>query len=572
MGMAINDLTLVRCGKKFRLFSKKEIDKSKIDEYYNYSGICITKNGKLPIICFGTTGKISKTNASDGDFIYQQFAYSIRIHLDFDSNFQDNETDLCIDFTKFPFGAMEGRRNLSRLFIYTSNKRFNNICNILSTKSHMKKKRNIKIDNFYGMNNDQREAIKKSIETKNYSVISGYKSTGKTVVLTTLLNYFDGMNTRVLVVGPSDDSLDYLCMQIIDQIKFVRIITEVPSNPIIAKNSLAVITHDCKSSDEIINKLMNYHIYISSIFDVNDPCLGSSLYDVLIVEDCENIPIHLLLGPITRCNRYIFCGNLSNLTITHSIFSFIDMNSVFFLRTQYSKSYPIYCLENALIYNYSAKLENNSLNEKGFIPCLAMLNQFHEIHQKWITPLLSSSTFVLFSPESNENNNSFKMNALIIAMLTILLIIIGYQPDVIGILTYDKKEKKMIQKCIKHFLVSSSKWFENELSDYTSIKRLIQIHHFSIFRNKVDYQNKNPKILIVSFSTAQIIPANDAMISLVEAREKLYIIGNEKSLRSNPFFNKMINLIGNSIMFPTNIHDVDCTPFEGAAQIFRNLA
>lgn len=509
-GIAVNGLEIFSFGNSYFFIS----DKFEGSQFRMYSKFVLTKNGKPPIL---NTGMVTDIKKSDKSVIFVSFDRK-------DIVVNEGESDFCLDLIKFIKDSTFEVHNLFNLFAYS----YSNLKSVTSLFIENEKSDFFEggIENdaiLYGLNNDQKRTIRNSIISKEYSIISGCKNSGKTLVLANLINFYESHRKSILVICPSDSSVDKMSRRLLNVLPFA-----------IVRDQEIFLT----KSDSI----RKVKVFLTNVKDFENSFFLEKKFDILFVDDCERIKMSSLIGPLNSSQKFVLCGDSYQCESDFlSAFSFLnaEKNEFNFLRTKYKKSEKIHNLENSMVYKYSTFVENRTFSELKIN--LNKLNDFHSIHKNWLIQVLSKPTFFI-----NINDANLSVESSIVAALIVSLMTCDVKSKSIGILCFDEKLTVLIREAFKSFLNSFSEFFKSKIDKSVEI----DIHNHSTFLTKM----KNYKVLIVCFGESNtILAVNEAKSIILRANEKLYLIGNEKKLKINPFIAKLIKRMDKNDTISTEI-------------------
>ena len=535
-GTALSNLSLEKIGDKIIRFHCDpfllQLSKFDISSY-----VILTKNGNFPIIGTGYILEIS----------YEGFIFA---RIEEISEINDHNSDFCLDLLPSINDQILGRQSIINFFVYSSALQKRNLFSYFLKGIQCKINKTPKNSKIFGLNREQEKAVLNSLRSKYFSVINGVKSSGKTHILSLIIHHFESSHKKVLITGPSDEAIDFLCSCLVDSIDFVRVSTSYIRNAKIREHSISQILAEHNDNHNIKSVLDKYHIFAASIDDCQHQYIISTQFDVLVVDDCENIKMQNILGPICLCKKFILCGNMYSIHIKNSIFHFINNKLINNLAIQYTKISEIHNLENSLIYNYSSPTE---INHPSKLLYLNKLDSFSPLFSKWILPILSNNIYTIFLDEKNY----VMVESYTIAFILISWIICGLLPESIGVMCYQKKNIYMIKESIKTLLSMLPVDIKNKFN-LPSEDFQFEIHYASNYREEVDYQGKNCSNVIVSIGTylsqkEELKSIGDIQNSLFEAHERLYLIGYEKDLKNNPFFEKIVKITNASGRIPDSM-------------------
>jgi ABC-type multidrug transport system fused ATPase/permease subunit len=162
------------------------------------------------------------------------------------------------------------------------------------------------------LSDEQAKATYKSIKAKNFYLISGLPQSGKSTVLTSLLQIYRKTNLKVLVVSSKNNLLDELLLKAQEKdVSFVRV-TNSPSQVHHMITETVRKSTGFKDSNELDEMLNNENIYASTCLGCQNALLGLiKPFDVCIVENAESISEAVVLGALVLCKKFIMAGNVS---------------------------------------------------------------------------------------------------------------------------------------------------------------------------------------------------------------------------------------------------------------------
>ncbi|KAG7236010.1 hypothetical protein INR49_001408 [Caranx melampygus] len=380
-----------------------------------------------------------------------------------------------------------------------------------------------------GLNKPQKQAMKKVLLSKDYTLIVGMPGTGKTTTICTLVRILHACGFSVLLTSYTHSAVDNILLKLKRfRVGFLRL----------GQGQKLVVGTTCMG--------------------IKHPIFTRRRFDFCIVDEASQISQPICLGPLFYAKRFVLVGDHQQLPpivqnqearsrgMDESLFKRLELHSeaVVQLNVQYRMNRQIMSLSNSLM--YEGRLECGSERTASALLTLPFLlsvqselssySQTHPQHNlAWILDTLSPSNPVCFldcsmvpALESVEQGGvSNHTEAALIHLLLSLLIKAGCKPSDIGVIAPYRQQLKSISA-----LLQSSAFIGVEV-------------------NTVDrYQGRDKSLIVLSFvrSTAEEGNLGELLkdwrrlnVAITRAKHKLLMVGSATTLRRYAPVEKLLN-------------------------------
>ncbi|XP_061600610.1 DNA replication ATP-dependent helicase/nuclease DNA2 [Cololabis saira] len=411
-----------------------------------------------------------------------------------------------------------------------------------------------------GLNQPQKQAMKKVLLSKDYTLIVGMPGTGKTTTICTLVRILHACGFSVLLTSYTHSAVDNILLKLKRfRVGFLRLGQGQKVHPDILPYTEESVrkkgVHTLSQMEQLYNKEL---IVGTTCMGIKHPIFTHRRFDFCIVDEASQISQPICLGPLLYAKRFVLVGDhqqlppivqnheARSLGMDESLFKRLELHSeaVVQLNVQYRMNRQIMSLSNSLV--YEGRLECGSERTATALltlPCLpssqAELSSFSQAHPQhdlsWLQATLLPSNPVCFldcsmvpALESEEQGGvSNHTEAALVHALLSLLIKAGCKASDIGVIAPYRQQLK-------------------------SISALLQSPAFSgVEVNTVDrYQGRDKSLIVLSFvrSTTEEGNLGELLkdwrrlnVAITRAKHKLLMVGSAATLRRYSSVEKLLN-------------------------------
>ncbi|KAM9325013.1 DNA replication ATP-dependent helicase/nuclease DNA2 [Gastrophryne carolinensis] len=409
-----------------------------------------------------------------------------------------------------------------------------------------------------GLNKPQKQAMKRVLLSKDYTLIVGMPGTGKTTTICTLVRILYSCGFSVLLTSYTHSAVDNILLKLKKfQVGFLRLGRTQKIHPEVQKFGEEEI---CKAKSiktlSGLEELYNSQpVVATTCMGVNHPIFTRRRFDFCIVDEASQISQPICLGPLFFADRFVLVGDHQQLPplvqsiearelgMSESLFKRLEKNqdAVVQLTVQYRMNSKIMALSNKLVYEGRLECASERVSKAIIqLPQLKSLKlelEFKESPENvWIKDVLEPSNPVCFlnteeipAPETEEKCGvSNWIEAKLVAHLTCLFLKAGCKPSDIGIIAPYRQQLKVI-----------SNYFAKLSSSTVEV-------------NTVDkYQGRDKSIIILSFVRSNIDgKLGDLLkdwrrlnVALTRAKHKLIMVGCVPTLSRFDSLGQLINFL-----------------------------
>lgn len=407
-----------------------------------------------------------------------------------------------------------------------------------------------------GLNKPQKQAMKKVLLSKDYTLIVGMPGTGKTTTICTLVRILHACGFSVLLTSYTHSAVDNILLKLKRfRVGFLRLGQGQKVHPDILPYTEETVRQKGVCTLPELEQLYNKELVVATTcMGIKHPIFTRRQFDFCIIDEASQISQPICLGPLFYAKRFVLVGDhqqlppivqnheARSLGMDESLFKRLELHSeaVVQLNVQYRMNRQIMSLSNSLMYD--GRLECGSektataLLALPFLPSVqSELTSCSQHDLTWIQATLLPSNPVCFldcsvvpALESVEQGGvSNHTEAVLIHMLLSLLIKAGCKPSDIGVIAPYRQQLKSISA-----LLQSSAFIGVEV-------------------NTVDrYQGRDKSLIILSFvrSTAEEGSLGELLkdwrrlnVAITRAKHKLLMVGSATTLRRYTPVEKLLN-------------------------------
>ncbi|XP_007095819.2 DNA replication ATP-dependent helicase/nuclease DNA2 [Panthera tigris] len=428
-----------------------------------------------------------------------------------------------------------------------------------------------------GLNKPQRQAMKKVLLSKDYTLIVGMPGTGKTTTICTLVRILYACGFSVLLTSYTHSAVDNILLKLAKfKIGFLRLGQTQKVHLDIQKfTEEEVCRYKSITSLALLEELYNSHrIVATTCMGINHPIFSRKTFDFCIVDEASQISQPVCLGPLFFSQRFVLVGDhqqLPPLVLNHearalgmseSLFKRLEQNknAVVQLTVQYRMNSKIMSLSNKLTYEGklecgSDKVANAVINLPNFKAVKLELEFYADYSENpWMIGVFEPNNPVCFlntdkvpAPEQVEKGGVSNITeAKLIVFLTSVFIKAGCKPSDIGIIAPYRQQLKII----------------NDLLSHSSIG-MVEV-------NTVDkYQGRDKSIILVTFVRSNKDgPLGELLrdwrrlnVAITRAKHKLILLGCVPSLNRYPPLGKLLHHLNSEKLImdlPSEEHESLC--------------
>ncbi|KAM9817642.1 DNA replication ATP-dependent helicase/nuclease DNA2 [Neosynchiropus ocellatus] len=426
-----------------------------------------------------------------------------------------------------------------------------------------------------GLNKPQKQAMKKVLLSKDYTLIVGMPGTGKTTTICTLVRILHACGFSVLLTSYTHSAVDNILLKLKRfRVGFLRLGQGQKVHPdVLPYTEESLRKSSVRTLPELEQLYSKELVVATTCMGINHPIFSRRRFDFCIVDEASQISQPICLGPLFYASRFVLVGDhqqlppivqnpaARSLGMDESLFKRLELHkeAVVQLNVQYRMNKQIMSLSNCLM--YEGRLECGSERTATALLSLPDLQSVQsELSSpcgrplqdlKWIQAALLPGNPVCFldcslvpALESVEQGGvSNHTEAAIVHLLLSLLLKAGCKPGDIGVIAPYRQQLK-------------------------SISALLQSPAFSgVEVNTVDkYQGRDKSVIALSFvrSTTEEENLGELLkdwrrlnVAITRAKHKLLMVGSVTTLRRYAPVEKLLNYLQQEkmvIQLPPSAH------------------
>uniref|UniRef100_A0A8C2VM03 DNA replication ATP-dependent helicase/nuclease n=2 Tax=Chinchilla lanigera TaxID=34839 RepID=A0A8C2VM03_CHILA len=428
-----------------------------------------------------------------------------------------------------------------------------------------------------GLNKPQRQAMKKVLLSKDYTLIVGMPGTGKTTTICSLVRILYACGFSVLLTSYTHSAVDNILLKLAKfKIGFLRLGQTQKVHPDIQKFTEEEI---CRSKSikslAVLQELYNSQLIVATTcMGINHPIFSRKTFDFCIVDEASQISQPVCLGPLFFSRRFVLVGDHQQLPplvlnrearvlgMSESLFKRLERkkSAVVQLTVQYRMNSTIMSLSNKLTYEGklacgSDRVASAVITLPNFKDVKLELEFYADYSDSpWLSGVFEPSNPVCFlntekvpAPEQVDKSGvSNIIEAKLIVFLTATFIKAGCNPSDIGIIAPYRQQLKSINDLLAH-------------SSFGTVEV-----------NTVDkYQGRDKRIILVSFVRSNKDGTLGELwkdwrrlnVAITRAKHKLILLGCMPSLKRYPPLEKLFCHLNSEkliIDLPSREHESLC--------------
>nr|XP_014340487.1 PREDICTED: DNA replication ATP-dependent helicase/nuclease DNA2 isoform X2 [Latimeria chalumnae] len=427
-----------------------------------------------------------------------------------------------------------------------------------------------------GLNKPQKQAMKRVLLSKDYTLVVGMPGTGKTTTICTLVRILHACGFSVLITSYTHTAVDNILQKLVKfKVGFLRL-----GRPQKVHSAIRRFTEEeiCRSKainslDRLKELYTSQRVVATTCMGVRHPIFSRRRFDFCIVDEASQITLPVCLGPLFYADRFVLVGDHQQLPplvqnaeakalgMDESLFKRLERNdnAVVQLNVQYRMNRKIMSLSNKLV--YEGKLECGSEQTATAVVRLPLVTAVEiELERRggykearWLKDALEPNNPVCFlntekvpAPETAEQGGLSNITeAHLVHCITNVLIKAGCRPTDIGIIAPYRQQLKAISA-----LLAKSPAFS------------------AVEVNTVDkYQGRDKSVIIVSFVRSNadgnlgelLKDWRRINVAITRAKHKLIMVGCIPSLQRYTPLQKLLDHLNTEQMIfqlPTGAHEM----------------
>ncbi|XP_076012061.1 DNA replication ATP-dependent helicase/nuclease DNA2 [Genypterus blacodes] len=429
-----------------------------------------------------------------------------------------------------------------------------------------------------GLNKPQKQAMKKVLLSKDYTLIVGMPGTGKTTTICTLVRILHACGFSVLLTSYTHSAVDNILLKLKRfRVGFLRLGQGQKVHPDILpyteESARRKGVHTLSELEQLYNKEL---VVGTTCMGIKHPIFSRRRFDFCIVDEASQISQPICLGPLFYAKRFVLVGDhqqlppivqnqeARSLGMDESLFKRLEHHdeAVVQLNVQYRMNRLIMSLSNSLMYD--GQLECGSERTATALLALPLLLAVQtelaahagtrpQRDLAWMQAALSPDNPVCFLDCSlvpaletvEQAGVSNHTEAALIHTLLSLLMKAGCRPGDIGVIAPYRQQLK-------------------------SISALLQSPLFTgVEVNTVDkYQGRDKSVIVLSFvrSTAEEGKLGELLkdwrrlnVAVTRAKHKLLMVGSASTLRRYAPLEKLLGHLQQEnmiIQLPPGAHKI----------------
>ncbi|XP_038557223.1 DNA replication ATP-dependent helicase/nuclease DNA2 [Micropterus salmoides] len=411
-----------------------------------------------------------------------------------------------------------------------------------------------------GLNKPQKQAMKKVLLSKDYTLIVGMPGTGKTTTICTLVRILHACGFSVLLTSYTHSAVDNILLKLKRfRVGFLRLGQGQKVHPDILSYTEESMRKKGVHSLSELEQLYNKELVVgTTCMGIKHPIFTRRRFDFCIVDEASQISQPICVGPLFYAKRFVLVGDhqqlppivqnqeARSLGMDESLFKRLELHSeaVVQLNVQYRMNRQIMSLSNSLM--YEGRLECGSertatalltlpflLSVQSELTSYSKTDPQHDL--AWIQATLLPTNPVCFldcsmlpALESVEQGGiSNHTEAALVHKLLSLLIKAGCKPSDIGVIAPYRQQLKTISALLQS-------------SAFTGVEV-----------NTVDrYQGRDKSLIVFSFVRSMAEEGNlgellkdwrRLNVAITRAKHKLLMVGSVTTLRRYAPVEKLLN-------------------------------
>ncbi|PRT54330.1 DNA replication ATP-dependent helicase/nuclease DNA2 [Wickerhamiella sorbophila] len=325
-----------------------------------------------------------------------------------------------------------------------------------------------------GLNDDQTGALRKVMQTKDYTLILGMPGTGKTTTIVSIVQALLAQGKSVFISANTHSAVDNIVLKLMNlNIDLLRVGYATRVNPQVQRFMAAreaKLDPNLEPSARLEQLYLNVPVVAATCLTINSWLFSRRHFDYCIIDEASQITLPTCLGPLRHADRFVLVGDHFQLQpIVHSavarqnglgesLFKRLcdaHPSAVVNLSHQYRMNGDIMNLSSTLIYNGMLKCGSEAVKNAR----LSLPKQIH-FSPNWIKPVLDSNNSVVFlntdevgAPEEERTDGvaNPKESKIILDIITYFVDHGGIQQSDIGVISVYRAQLRLIKERLSKY-------------------------------------------------------------------------------------------------------------------------
>lgn len=161
------------------------------------------------------------------------------------------------------------------------------------------------------LNANQREAVRRIVQCKNYQLVQGVPGSGKSTLIAVLLQILALEKKKVLIATNTNSALDNVLIRLKEEgVKFVRISNNKDSvHPAISPFMTSQLLRDAASYEEFQLNMFSTFIFGATVYGTTTDVLRLLAFDYCIVDEASQIVEPACVAPLISAHKFVLIGD-----------------------------------------------------------------------------------------------------------------------------------------------------------------------------------------------------------------------------------------------------------------------
>lgn len=236
----------------------------------------------------------------------------------------------------------------------------------------------------FNLNQPQKDAILKSLNTENFNLILGMPGTGKTFLIALLLFCLVKLNKKVLITSYTHTALDNIIKAYLHRFKsHAKVVTRLRQSKTNTDKDISDLNYDPSAfnhSDDLADFIKMKQLYFTTCLSLRCPILQKVKFDYVIVDEASQTLEPIIIESLFFSKKFVLIGDYFQLTplvkskdslakgMAVSLFerlSKLHLKQLCRLTDQFRMNKDIMTISNVLVYeNYLKPANDHIANQK----------------------------------------------------------------------------------------------------------------------------------------------------------------------------------------------------------------